>query len=89
MNKYLGGTTKKFTWISSGQNPSGLAATIRDGSETLVSSTSMTDSGAGFYFAAVTLPSTPGYYVKEMVATIGGKPYNKRETFKIVLSEVD
>lgn len=87
--KYLSEDTKTFTWISSGQTASPMLLSIFDGSETVVSSVSMTDSGNGHYYKAQTLPVTPGFYVVEWKATISSNPYKKRERIQIVNGTVD
>ena len=38
IEKFILGTTKKFTWISSGDTPSAITLRVYNGSETLVGS---------------------------------------------------
>jgi hypothetical protein len=83
------GDTVRFTWVDSGTTASNLYAALYDGAETLVSSRSMTDSGNGHYYADVTLPETPGYYVGELKGTIAGNPYKRRVQVRAVTEEVD
>ena len=87
--RYLGGNTVSFRWISSGQSPTTIYTTVLDGSDTMVTSCAMTDSGNGHYYANITLPSTPGFYVREDVATISSLPYKKRKRMLVVPQEVD
>lgn len=89
MKKILAGTTKQSTWVSSGITASPIYVALLDGSETVVSSTSMTSSGNGHYFGLITYPNTPGFYVVEDKATVATYPYKSRQTVKVVLSEVD
>lgn len=89
MDKFLSGDTRQFTWISSGAAASPISAAILNSADAVVSSVSMTDSGAGHYYAVMTMPNTQGYYVKETLATVNSKQYKQREKFKIILCEVD
>ena len=89
MYRIIAGNTVRFTWVSSGANPSSIGVNIMTGSETAVSSNTFTSSGGGLYYADVTIPSTPGYYVAEAWSTISTKPYKNRVMFKAVLGEVD
>lgn len=89
MKKILAGTTKQVTWVASGVTATTISTAILDREENLVSSLSMTSSGNGHYFAAVTYPNTEAYYVQVWNAVVSTKPYKDRERFKIVLSEVD
>ena len=87
--KKLIGDTIQVTWVNSGQTPSPLTAAIYDGSDTIVDSASMVSSGNGHFYHLYTLPNTPGFYVAETLATLAGKPYKNRKTFKAVTGEVD
>lgn len=89
LTKYLAGTTRQFTWISSGSTPSPISAAIIDGGESVVSSSSMTSSGNGHYYISLTLPSTEGYYVREYRATVNGLVYKDKKRFKVVQGTVD
>ena len=57
-----GGGARMFTWVASGYTVETLWFALYTGSETLVSSAIGVSSGAGHYYAIVTMPSTPGYY---------------------------
>lgn len=81
-------TTKMFKWISSGQTASDIYVRTINNSETMVSSMTMTDSGNGHYYAFMTMPTTPGLYAGEVVATIGSKDYINKTRFRVVLNEV-
>jgi hypothetical protein len=87
--KRLIGDTVKVTWINSGSSPSAISAAIYNGSDTLVNSQSMTNSGDGHYYALYTLPNTPGFYVAETIATLSGNPYKNRINLKAVTGEAD
>lgn len=87
--QFLVGDTMKVTWINSGVTPTALVAKLYTGSETVVGSTSMTSSGDGHYFAAMTMPDTPGFYVLETLATIDGFPYKRRVKVQAVVEDVD
>lgn len=89
MDKYIFGSTFKFTWVSSGITPSSITAKVYNGDNTVVSSVAMTSSGNGHYYSNVTVPTTPGFYVKEVLATVSGDDYKEREKFKVILCEVD
>lgn len=88
---YLIGDTRRVKWVSSGESPTDISAAFRSGnsSETVVASATMTDSGNGHYWANLTVPNTPGFYVAETLATISGYPYRRRLRFRAVASEVD
>lgn len=87
-NNFLTGDTIKATWINSLNSPSALIFRCYDSNETLVESASMTDSGDGYhYYHNHTVPDTPGFYVADMLATIGGKPYKKRIKYRAITDE--
>ncbi len=85
------GDTVQITWVNSGVTPSPLIAALYTGSETIVDSGTMTESGTGngFFFRNVTMPDTPGFYVAETLATIASLPYKRRIKIHAVLGEVD
>jgi len=89
IKRHLVGDTVRMTWISSGTTPSPIFNHLLTGSETSISSTSMTDSGNGHFFRDLTLPDTPGFYVSESVATVDSFEYKRRKRFQIILAEVD
>ena len=89
MTKKLIGDTLKVTWVSSGVTPSTLYSALYDGSDTLVSSLSMTGSGNGHYFSEHTVPNSQGFYVAETLAMVNTKPYKNRLRFKAVTGEAD
>ncbi len=89
LKEYLIGDTIRFTWINSGVTPTSITMAIFTGSETVISSLSMTSSGDGHYYHDYTTVESSAYYVGESKATIGGKPYKNRTSFKTVLDEVD
>ena len=83
------GDTIEITWVDSGVTPSDIHASLWTGSETLVNSLTMTDSLNGHFFALMTLPDDPGYYVAETLAVIQTFPYKRRVKVRAVLGEVD
>jgi hypothetical protein len=83
------GDTRQFVWISSGTAPTSIYAAIFTGSETLVSSASMTSSGNGHYYANVTLPLSLGMFSAQTGATVSGKPYKRYSIIKTVKSDTD
>jgi hypothetical protein len=89
MQRIQAGTTKEFTWISSGVVPVDLHISIYDGSETLVTSQTLVSSGNGHYYANVTVPSSVGFYNTKFSWTYGGNPYIESLRFKTMFWEVD
>lgn len=89
MKDVIIGDTVKVTWVSSGVTPTTLYAALFSGSETLISSVSMTSSGNGHYYANITIPDTPGYYASETKAVINGFPYIRKLKMNGVTGEVD
>ena len=89
LKESLIGDTVKVTWVDSGVTPTSIYAALFSGSETLINSVAMTDSGDGHFFGLITLPDTPGYYVAETLAQIESFPYKRRVKVKAVLGEVD
>ena len=89
LQEFLIGDTLKSTWVNSGASPSDIRSSVFNGEETSVGSATMTSSGNGHYYAFHTIPNTPGFYVAETLATIGGYPFKRRVSFKAVKEEVD
>lgn len=87
--EFPAGDTRQFKWISSGTAPTNAYAALFTGSETLVSSLSMTSSGNGHFYADITLPLSLGIYSGQTVATVSDKPYRRYATIKIVKSDTD
>ncbi len=82
--------TFKQIFIASGTDPSVIVASILDGTETVVSSGAGVNSLNGHFYRNVPAGvSTPGWYVSQWDATIGGLPYKRRFRFQAVLNEVD
>jgi hypothetical protein len=88
MKKILVGDTLEVFWINSGTNPSEISASIYNGSESLVNSVAMTDSGNGHYFSYYT-PNTTGYLVAETKATVNSYPFRNRIRFKVITGNAD
>lgn len=89
LKDYLCGNTIKIQWVNSGVSPSAITAKTYTGSESVVDSAAMTDSGNGHYYHLHTIPDTPGYYVVETIATIASKPYKNRERYRAILEDVN
>lgn len=83
------GTTFKATWCSSGAVASPILSTLRDASETLVSSVAATASGDGRYYAFHSLPNSPQWLVNEWIATVNANTYVSRQLVRVVKPEVD
>ena len=90
LKQVLVGDTFKATWIASNTDPSVITHAIRNGADTIVSSGAGVNSLNGHFYRNVAGGvSTPGYYVSEWKATIGGLPYKRRLRFQAILSETD
>ena len=89
MNSFLIGDTMKVTWVNSGVTANLPSLSIWDGSETLVNSQSMVDSGNGHLYALYTLPNSAAYYVAQTLVDINGYPFKRRIKFKTTRNEVD
>ncbi len=83
------GDTVKITWVSSGTTMSPATTVIYNGSETAVSSISMTSSGNGHYYANYTVPDSAQWMVAETVMVTNSFPYKRRTKFRVVRKEVD
>lgn len=84
----IAGATKKLTWVSSGVVAGTIASTLRDRSETLVSSMAASSSGDGQYYAIMGHPATPGWYVNEWIAVINAQTYVNRQFGYVYTPEV-
>jgi len=89
IKKITSGTTRRVTWINSGATASPIYTHLLTGSETSVSSVSMTSSGNGHYYSDITLPGSAAFFVVETNATISGKIYKKKEKVQTVIDGVD
>jgi len=88
MIEALIGDTLQITWVSSGSTANPINYAVYNGSETLVDSASMTDSGNGHYYGLHTIPSSVGFYSVYTEATVSGKPYRRYTNYKAVKGEV-
>lgn len=88
-NRVLIGDTRKVKWISSGASATAIHFAVYNGAETLVDSATMTDSGNGHYYGWHTIPNTPGYYVVQTTATVGGRPFKNRFRYLAMLEDVN
>ena len=82
------GDTLQVTWVSSATVPSEATAVIYNGSDTAVSSITMTSSGNGHYYADYTVPSSAQYMVAETTVYVNSLPYKKRTPFRITKGDV-
>lgn len=89
IKQFLCGNTVKIRWVNSGVIPTSLGFAVYNGSETLVDSGVATSSLTGGFYYLHTVANTPGMYVAETNATIGGKPYKNREQYQAVLQDVN
>ena len=89
MDEFLIGDTIKITWINSGVTANTPSASIWSGSETLINSQSMTDSGNGHLYAFYTLPDTLGLFSAQTLVDINGFPFKRKKKFRAVSEEVD
>jgi hypothetical protein len=88
--KYLPGDTIQFTWVSSNTTLTSGYAAVYDRNEILVSSSTLTDSGNGHYYADYTTSvGSDGYYVVELSGNINSLPRKRRIRFKVADVEVD
>lgn len=91
IKEYIVGGTPIFIWINSGVNMAPYI-NVLNGSEQVVSSATMSDSGNGhYYYWWETIPAShsTGYYVGKMTGTTGGKPFIKSEKIKLIGGGVD
>lgn len=88
---FLCGDTIKIRWVNSGVVITSLAVTasVFTGSETVVDSALMVDSGNGHFYHLHTIPDSPGNYVAQTLASISGKPYKNRTPYRAVLKDVN
>lgn len=85
----IAGTTIKTTMVSSGTTiDSGYSALI-SGSETLVSSMSLQDSGNGHYYALHNVPNVNAWYVNEQQFIADTNTYTGRQLLRATKLEVD
>ena len=89
MHRLQAGTTREFYWVNSGVTPSEIYFNLIDGAESVVNSASMVSSGNGHYYYNQTLPTSAGFWIGMIHATINTKPYIKKIAFRTILNEVD
>ncbi len=85
--KILIGDTVRFTWINSGVGAAPIMG-VYTGSETLIDSGTMTDSGNGHYYFNHTVNSA-GYFNMVSVWSLSGNPYKNNLQIKGVTGGVD
>lgn len=83
------GSTFRATFISSGALISGGYAALYDGTNTLVTSRSMVDSGNGHIYADLPLPNTPQWMVNRWCAVINQNTYTRFGMLEVKTVEVD
>jgi hypothetical protein len=84
----IAGSTIKLTWVNSGVTPSSIAATLRDKSESLISSMAASSSGDGQYYAIIRHPGSAQWVVNEWIAVINGNTYVNRQFGRVITGEV-
>ena len=89
LKRFVIGDTIRITWINSGVIPSSINTLVYNGSESLIDSGAMVDSGNGHYFYDHTIPNSSGFYVVETNAIIASKPYRRRAKYQAALIQVD
>ncbi len=93
--RYPTGSAIEFLYTASGYTVNTLWMALYNGSDTLVKSATATASGGGFYFAIVTMPSSPGNYVGIWNAYYGsdfeGDPalWKQADRVELIVEEVD
>jgi hypothetical protein len=85
----IAGATIKLTWVNSGVTAAPICSTLRDKSDTLVSSVAATDSGNGHYYAVMQHPGSAQYVVNQWLAVINGNTYVDRQFGRVYTGEVD
>jgi len=90
MIETLIGDTVQLTWIDSATAvDSDIAYSVYTGSETIVDTGTLVESGNGHYYQFITVPDAPGNYVVETLAIISGLPFKRRQMLHLTLTEVD
>ena len=89
ISEFLPGDTFKYTWINSGTTVSSLSYVVMNGSESIVNTGTLTNSGDGHYFEDYTVPNTEGYYTFKSEAFVNSKPYLRTKRFRVIELEVD
>lgn len=89
ITEYIG-STLRATLISSGTayDP-GAYSCLRDASNAVVTSRAAVDSGNGFLYADLTLPSSAQWMVNEWGVAINGNPYRRFALVEVKTLEVD
>lgn len=88
-HEVIAGETIRVTYDAIGATANPILSTLWSGSETLVGSVSMQDSGNGYYYALHQLPTTPAWYVNKVFAYINPNTYVKAQYIKAISPEVD
>jgi hypothetical protein len=89
VTEYIG-STLRATFVSSGATiGAGAYATLRDGSNTVVTSRAAVDSGNGHLYADLPLPNSGQWMVNEWCATINANTYRRFALVEVKAVEVD
>ena len=88
--EFIVGDTIFISWVESSQtvNSGDAFFTVFTGSETVVDSDFMVNSGPGLV-ANHTIPNTPGYYSVLTEIDIGGFPFRRKKRYQAICLEVD
>ncbi len=92
IREFIVGDTFQITWIDSSfpvSSLDSLTANVLTGSETIIDTGAMVDSGDGRHFFFNHTAQAAGYYLAETVAIIAGVPIIRRERFQSITLEVD
>jgi hypothetical protein len=84
------GDTVKLSLIKSSHTfDGGVTFSVFTGSESVVNTGTLIDSGSGHWYKYYTLPTTPGMYSVEVTAVMSTMPFKRRAIIKAVQEEVD
>ena len=95
MNRIPSSSARQFRFTCCGYTVDTVWLTIYNGADALVTSATASNSGAGFYWAVVTVPGTVGFYQGIWHAYYGTDAasnaalYKTPDRFEVVLEQVD
>lgn len=95
VKEFIIGDTFQVTWVDSSISAlDASSVSIVDGSENLIVSLSLSNSGNGHFYADITLDTSSGFvankhYVARTNVTVGGVPYQRAKKFKVISYTVD
>lgn len=88
ITEYIG-STLRATLVCSGATISAGYSCLRDGSNAVVTSRAMVDSGNGFVYAELPLPNSGQWMVNEWGVTINGNAYKRFALVEVKNVETD